>query len=71
MHTQVLYFRNPLTPTGALGSAIAIVGVMLYSLAKASAAKPPAIVADAGGTPAAIEAEQHARARRKRKAKRS
>ena len=32
---SVLYFNNPLTPLGATGSAIAIVGVMLYSLAKA------------------------------------
>jgi len=45
---SVLYFQNPLTPTGAIGSAIAIVGVMLYSLAKASAPSPPAIVADKG-----------------------
>ena len=32
---SVLYFNNPLTALGATGSAIAIVGVMLYSLAKA------------------------------------
>lgn len=47
---SVLYFSNPLTPTGALGSAIAIVGVMLYSLAKAhdwSPSPPPSVVAAA------------------------
>ena len=32
---SVLYFRNPLTATGAAGSTIAIIGVLLYSLAKA------------------------------------
>ncbi len=32
---SVLYFRNPLTAPGAIGSAIAISGVLLYSLAKA------------------------------------
>jgi len=42
---SVLYFQNPLTPTGGIGSAIAIIGVMLYSLAKARAPPPPAIVA--------------------------
>jgi len=31
---SVLYFRDPLTMTGGLGSAIAIVGVLLYSIAK-------------------------------------
>ena len=31
----MLYFRNPLTAPGAIGSAIAISGVLLYSLAKA------------------------------------
>jgi len=35
---SVLYFRNPLTLTGATGSTIAIIGVLLYSLAKA---QPP------------------------------
>lgn len=44
----MIYFRNPLTKTGALGSAIAIVGVMLYSLAKAKAAPPPTVAAAAG-----------------------
>ena len=38
---SVLWFRNPLTLTGALGSLVAVVGVMLYSLAKAHAAAPP------------------------------
>ena len=38
---SVLYFRNPLTLTGATGSTIAIIGVLLYSLAKAQAAKAP------------------------------
>jgi len=47
---SVLYFRNPLTPTGALGSAIAIVGVMCYSIAKAKAAPPPATLAAAGAS---------------------
>jgi len=47
---SVLYFRNPLTPTGALGSAIAIVGVMLYSIAKAKATPPPATLAAAGAS---------------------
>jgi len=46
---SVLYFSNPLTPTGALGSAIAIVGVLLYSLAKATSSPPPSIVAAAAG----------------------
>ena len=32
---SVLYFNNPLTLTGAAGSTIAIIGVLLYSLAKA------------------------------------
>ena len=32
---SVLYFRNPLTLMGASGSAVAILGVLLYSLAKA------------------------------------
>jgi len=32
---SVLYFRDPLTLTGAAGSAVAIIGVLLYSLAKA------------------------------------
>jgi len=31
---SVLYFRDPLTLSGCVGSAIAIVGVLLYSLAK-------------------------------------
>lgn len=39
---SVLWFRNPLTLTGALGSAIAIAGVLLYSLAKAQ--PPPAVM---------------------------
>ena len=38
---SVLYFRNPLTLTGALGSTIAIIGVLLYSLAKAHYPPPP------------------------------
>ena len=38
---SVLYFRNPLTLTGAAGSTIAIIGVLLYSLAKARASAPP------------------------------
>ena len=37
---SVLYFRNPLTLTGASGSTIAIIGVLLYSLAKANSASP-------------------------------
>ena len=37
---SVLYFRNPLTLTGATGSTIAIIGVLLYSLAKANTAAP-------------------------------
>ena len=44
---SVLYFRNPLTLTGALGSAIAIVGVMLYSIAKATDKPPPTTLATA------------------------
>ena len=32
---SLVVFRNPLTPAGALGSAVAIGGVFLYSLAKA------------------------------------
>ena len=32
---SVLYFRNPLTASGVGGSTIAIIGVLLYSLAKA------------------------------------
>ena len=49
---SVLYFRNPLTFSGALGSAIAIVGVMLYSLAKAqsSSVPPPKTLQAASGT---------------------
>jgi solute carrier family 35 protein E1 len=39
---SVLYFHNPLTPTGVIGSAIAIAGVLLYSLAKAQADAPAA-----------------------------
>ena len=39
---SVIYFRNPLTVTGASGSAVAVVGVFLYSLAKAEAAKQEA-----------------------------
>ena len=38
---SVLYFRNPLTLTGAVGSTIAIIGVLLYSLAKAQPPPPP------------------------------
>jgi len=38
---SVLYFRNPLTLTGVTGSTIAIIGVLLYSLAKAAPPKPP------------------------------
>ena len=30
----VLYFRNPLTPLGTAGTTMAILGVLLYSLAK-------------------------------------
>jgi len=37
---SVLWFRNPLTLTGAAGSAIAIGGVFLYSIAKAKTAAP-------------------------------
>lgn len=33
---SVLYFNNPLTLKGAAGSAVAIVGVFLYSIAKVS-----------------------------------
>ena len=32
---QVLYFRNPMTPLGTAGTTMAILGVLLYSLAKA------------------------------------
>ncbi len=39
---SVLWFRNPLTLTGACGSAVAIIGVLLYSLAKAQSSPPPA-----------------------------
>ena len=35
---SVLYFHNPLTLTGAAGSAVALAGVFLYSLAKVSVA---------------------------------
>jgi len=35
----VLYFRDPLTLTGGIGSAVAIVGVLLYSMAKAQSSK--------------------------------
>ena len=35
---SVLWFNNPFTARGAAGSAIAIVGVLLYSLAKARSA---------------------------------
>ena len=38
---SVLYFHKPLTPTGASGSTIAIIGVLLYSLAKAEEPPPP------------------------------
>ena len=38
---SVLYFRNPLTLAGATGSTIAIIGVLLYSLAKAQTSAPP------------------------------
>jgi solute carrier family 35, member E1 len=47
---SVLYFRNPLTLTGALGSAIAIFGVMLYSLAKAREDAPKKSLQAAVGT---------------------
>jgi solute carrier family 35, member E1 len=30
--SSVLMFRNPMTPTGILGSAMAVAGVFLYSL---------------------------------------
>lgn len=39
---SVIHFRHPLTPAGALGSTIAILGVMLYSITKARAASLPA-----------------------------
>jgi len=47
---SVLWFRNPLTLTGATGSTIAIIGVLLYSLAKAqtSTPSPPARPPKAG-----------------------
>ena len=32
---QVLYFRNPMTRLGTAGTSMAILGVLLYSLAKA------------------------------------
>ena len=32
---SVLYFRDPLTKSGAAGSGIALAGVMVYSLSKA------------------------------------
>jgi len=38
---SVLWFNNPLTPTGVSGSTIAVIGVLLYSLAKARAEPPP------------------------------
>lgn len=41
---SVLYFRSPLTVTGAIGSGIAIAGVMLYSVAKANTAHASANV---------------------------
>jgi len=31
---SVIVFRNPLTPLGALGSIVAILGTLLYSLAQ-------------------------------------
>ena len=40
---SVLWFRNPLTATGVTGSSIAIVGVLLYSLAKAQSTPPPKV----------------------------
>ena len=40
---SVLWFRNPLTLLGATGSTIAIIGVLLYSLAKAQAAQQAAL----------------------------
>ena len=39
---SVLYFRNPITLQGAAGSTIAIIGVLLYSLAKAQSSKSAA-----------------------------
>ena len=45
---SVLYFRNPLTLTGATGSTIAIIGVLLYSLAKAQSSSPPPPAAGKG-----------------------
>jgi hypothetical protein len=47
---SVLYFRNPLTLTGAVGSAVAIFGVMLYSLAKAQEDAPKKSLQAAAGT---------------------
>ena len=55
---SVLWFRNPLTLPGVTGSAIAIVGVLLYSLAKAQAPPPlPTLsVGSAIGTGTSMEA---------------
>ena len=39
---QVLYFRNPMTPLGTAGTTMAILGVLLYSLAKAQSSKSAA-----------------------------
>ena len=40
---SVLYFRNPLTASGVGGSTVAIIGVLLYSLAKRRAAQQAAL----------------------------
>ena len=51
-----MWFRNPLTLPGITGSAIAIVGVLLYSLAKAQGSTPPpppSVEQNAAAAPAA------------------
>ena len=63
---SVLYFRNPLTLTGASGSTIAIIGVLLYSLAKAQTSEPPKPKLTAALPPANAAVVAHARSSRRR-----
>jgi solute carrier family 35 protein E1 len=44
---SILYFKNPITKEGMLGSAVAVVGVLLYSLALNAEPKPSASAAKA------------------------